>query len=278
MKHRRARPRRPWSRWFRVGTIAAAASASAVVLASSAHGTFEPADDAPARTGDAAQLAAALNQQSSVVARVEPASLPDVSSRSSQAELDAARRSAAERPSRGDARRPAGDNDRRPSREDDRGEEELAVPSWLRGCLTVPAHSAKEHPNGLVPAADLCRLPRGGHLLHGDAAHAWWELDRAFARTFGTGMCMTDSYRSYAVQEQVYALKPGLAAVPGTSSHGWGLALDLCGGVESYDSAVHQWLSHHGARFGWTNPPWAQRYGSLPEPWHWEYVGTAGRR
>ena len=90
-------------------------------------------------------------------------------------------------------------------------------------------------------------------------------------------MCITDSYRSYAAQQTLYALKPGLAAVPGTSSHGWGVALDLCGGIESYDSAAHQWLSQHGPRYGWTNPPWARRFGTLPEPWHWEYVRASRR-
>jgi zinc D-Ala-D-Ala carboxypeptidase len=279
VKHRLARPRRPWSRWLRTGAIAVAASSSAVVLAASAHGTFEPAAEAPARTDDAARLAGSSAQQGSVVARVEPALRAHASSRSPRAELDAARRSAAGRPSRGDDRRPAREVDSRSNvREVDSRSNVLEVPRWLRGCLTGPAHSAKEHANGQIPAADLCRLPRGDHLLHGDAALAWWKLDRAFARRFGAGMCMTDSYRSYEAQEQVYALKPGLAAVPGTSSHGWGLALDLCGGIESYDSAAHQWLSLHGPRWGWTNPPWARISGSLPEPWHWEYVGTAGRR
>ena len=98
-------------------------------------------------------------------------------------------------------------------------------------------------------------------------------MNRAFARRFSTDICITDSYRSYEEQAWLYANKPGLAAVPGTSNHGWGVAVDLCGGVESYDSLRHQWLRRHGARYGWVNPPWAQQFGTLPEPWHWEYVG-----
>jgi LAS superfamily LD-carboxypeptidase LdcB len=129
-----------------------------------------------------------------------------------------------------------------------------------------------EHPNGRVSSQDLCQLPGTTHQLHHDAVPGWWKLDRAFTRRFGEALCITDSYRSYEAQAAVYSIKPGLAAVPGTSNHGWGIALDLCGGVESYYSEEHIWLRRHGPRFGWDNPPWAQEGGSLPEPWHWEYA------
>ena len=98
-------------------------------------------------------------------------------------------------------------------------------------------------------------------------------MTRAYLGRFGTAMCITDSYRSFEAQEQVYSSKPGLAAVPGTSNHGWGVAVDLCGGVETYYSDAHRWLQRHGPRFGWKNPSWAQEGGSLPEPWHWEFAG-----
>lgn len=124
-----------------------------------------------------------------------------------------------------------------------------------------------------MPDAELCELPEtGGHHLAPAAAQAWWSLNEAFQREFGLPMCITDSYRTLAEQQSLYASKPGLAATPGTSNHGWATALDLCGGAESYDSAEHLWLATNGHRFGWTNPSWAQRYGSRPEPWHWEFV------
>ena len=62
-----------------------------------------------------------------------------------------------------------------------------------------------------------------------------------------------------------------LGAVPGTSNHGWGLAVDLCGGIQSYTSPQHAWMTEHAGRFGWRQPAWAQQGGSKPEPWHWEF-------
>jgi LAS superfamily LD-carboxypeptidase LdcB len=86
--------------------------------------------------------------------------------------------------------------------------------------------------------------------LHPDAARAWWRFNRAYESRFGQDVCVTDSYRSLEVQQQVYATQPGLAAAPGTSNHGWGVAADLCGGAESYTSAQHSWLRAKGPRFG----------------------------
>jgi D-alanyl-D-alanine carboxypeptidase len=259
MLHRRAssrharRPRRIWL-WGSAG----GALAAALVLVPAVNLPASSADRGPADPRDAAASVLVVSPQRQAEARdASAAPAPTDTERIERAKQDALRRAAAERPSRGERRRP-------PAPE---------PPSWLKGCLPVDKHRATDHPNGQVPTSDLCRLGGRDHLLHGDAAFGWWKLDRAFRQRFGTGICITDSYRSYDAQAQVYASKPGLAAVPGTSTHGWGMAVDLCGGVESYDSPAHQWLSRHGARYGWVNPPWAQRYGTRPEPWHWEYVG-----
>lgn len=158
----------------------------------------------------------------------------------------------------------------RPSRAASRAPQE---PIWLEECDSGVADQARDHVNGQVPVSHLCGLPDTGHLLHPDAARDWWRLDSAYEREFGIPMCVTDSYRSYASQAQLYAVKPGLAAAPGSSNHGWGVALDLCGGVESFSSTQYGWLSQNGARYGWVNPDWARVTGSRPEPWHWEYVG-----
>ena len=58
-------------------------------------------------------------------------------------------------------------------------------------------------------------------------------MSQAYRRVFGTNICVTDSYRSYTEQVRVFRQRPSLAAVPGTSNHGWGLALDLGCGVQS---------------------------------------------
>ncbi len=128
--------------------------------------------------------------------------------------------------------------------------------------------------NGEIPLDALCPLwAAPGQYLRADAAYAFDQLSTAYARQFGRPICVTDSYRSYAEQVAVKAAKPGLAATPGTSNHGWGTAVDLCGGIQSYDSEEHRWLSVNAPAFGWFLPSWADRNGSKPEPWHWEFGG-----
>lgn len=125
--------------------------------------------------------------------------------------------------------------------------------------------------NGLIPEADLCTLWDGANMLRGDAAVALAELHANFRVAFGRDLCITDSYRSLGDQRRVAALRGGLAATPGTSNHGWGLAIDLCSSETR--SNVLTWLFENGPVYGWENPPWAQRSGSGPyEPWHWEYL------
>lgn len=126
--------------------------------------------------------------------------------------------------------------------------------------------------NGELGTEHLCEIS-DVHVLHPDAAAAFVALDAAYAEESGESLagCVTDSYRSYEQQLELSARKPGLAAVPGTSSHGWGLAVDVGCGAETYDGELHEWLSRHAAEFGWHNPAWAQADGSRPEPWHWEF-------
>src|SRR5699024_2322298 len=77
------------------------------------------------------------------------------------------------------------------------------------------------------------------------------------------------SYLDMSGQLSVAGRKPGLAAKPGTALHGWGIALDLGGGVAS-KSGAWDWPVEHGDEYGWENPGWAKS--SMDEPWHWEYT------
>lgn len=125
--------------------------------------------------------------------------------------------------------------------------------------------------NGQLDTSELCMLWDGVHELRADAAVAISEMDIAFKARFGADLCLTDGYRTLASQRTLKYEKGGLAAVPGTSNHGWGLAVDLCS-VET-SGAQWQWLNENGAVYGWANPDWAKRGGSGPhEPWHWEYT------
>ena len=135
---------------------------------------------------------------------------------------------------------------------------------------------AGDHANGQLPAEALCALPpeHGDHKLRPDAARALLRLGEAYEEWFEEPFCFTDSYRSLGSQQALAARKPGLAAVPGTSEHGWGLAIDFACGVESYDTPQHRWMIAHAGDFGWGQPDWAKDGGAREEPWHWEYLAA----
>ena len=152
---------------------------------------------------------------------------------------------------------------------------------WRCGGVQLPPRAAGEaagawggYPNGLIPAAALCPVGIGSHLLRCDAAESLRALSAAHTAAFGGPLCVTDSYRTFAAQVRLYGVKPALAAVPGTSNHGWGLAVDLCGGAQSFGTAEYAWLARTAPLFGWSNPPWARPGRGREEPWHWEFVGA----
>lgn len=130
---------------------------------------------------------------------------------------------------------------------------------------------AQEFSNGAIPSEHLCRLPQDGQYLRADAAAGFYALNEAYKEEFGDDMCVTDSYRPLGEQQRLKREKPNLAATPGTSNHGWGLAVDLCGGINSFGTEQHNWMRANSQRFGWFHPEWAQQGGSLPEAWHWEF-------
>jgi hypothetical protein len=129
--------------------------------------------------------------------------------------------------------------------------------------------------NGRIPTTAL-KHPQAApsQLLEPEAADAYDALSSAYQATFGHPLRVTDSYRSYALQVITKRAKGYLAATPGTSNHGWGLALDL--NIGGYASADYKWLRANAPRFGWDNPGWARPGGSKNEPWHWEFARTRG--
>lgn len=151
---------------------------------------------------------------------------------------------------------------------------------WRCGGVEVPPRGAGEaagawggYPNGFIPLTALCPIGIGSHALRCDAAESFLALDQAYAGAFGRHICVTDSYRTFDAQVRLYGSKPALAAVPGTSNHGWALAVDLCDGANSFGSPQYAWLVANGPLFGWTNPEWARPGGGREEPWHWEFAG-----
>ena len=119
--------------------------------------------------------------------------------------------------------------------------------------------------NGKIPAEALHEVGSTGHRLWAPAADALERLIADAARD-GVTIGITDSYRSYEAQVDVAARKGlysqgGLAAVPGTSDHGWGMAADL-----KLDDAAQSWMRANGGRYGFVED-------TPREPWHWAYTG-----
>lgn len=106
----------------------------------------------------------------------------------------------------------------------------------------------------------------------------------AAARRDGIRLIPAECYRDYDGQVKVRAdwcarSACHMAAVPGTSNHGWGKAVDFSdeNGTLTFESAAYQWLKAHAGWFGWNHPGVMEPGGSVPEPWHWEWVGDGGR-
>ena len=138
---------------------------------------------------------------------------------------------------------------------------------------TAPAETAPmsvaalraSYPNGSLPADALTPIGDSGHRLAAPAAAAFVDLQTA-ARRDGVDIAVTDSYRSYDAQVDVAQRKGlysegGLAAQPGTSQHGWGLAVDL-----DLDDRAQAWMRTNAARFGFVED-------TPREPWHWAFKG-----
>ena len=126
--------------------------------------------------------------------------------------------------------------------------------------------------NGKLQGYELS--PIAGGQLRNDAAKAWNAFARHCKVKHGVVLSVNDSYRKlgkpgdhaagrwsqWAAWER-YQQGGNLAARPGTSNHGLGLALDV---PPATQNAIAQW----GAAFGWSKA-WSD---GASEPWHFKYA------
>lgn len=148
-------------------------------------------------------------------------------------------------------------------------------------------HVNEDAPSGLsgfVPSSELSKLGRnwGEASLQKDAATSFRLLAREFEAEFGKPLLITGGYRTFKAQQDLREEKGTLAATPGTSEHGWGMAVDISTNVVSgWNSKEYKWLLAHAEKFGWEKPEWSTLPGNDPEQdidykpelWHWEYEG-----
>lgn len=121
-----------------------------------------------------------------------------------------------------------------------------------------------------------------GVALRPEAAGALLLLALEFYAVFGVRLVALEGMRNLERQNfywnrYVNRLKGWtVAAIPGTSMHGWGLAIDFGGAIQSSAIDMHRWLAANAPRFGWE---WTGR--DFGEPWHLDYTGinvTAAQR
>lgn len=152
------------------------------------------------------------------------------------------------------------------------------------------------YPNGQIPTSALTGLSVGGYLLSGAAAS--FEMWRSQAAAAGRTLTITsagDAYRSLERQVAVFQeryearatgdgpfgdvrtwngvryvrMSGAAAAVPGTSNHGKGIAVDIAN-AGGFGGPFHNWLTSSGPALGWSNAEGA----SVNEPWHWVHLGS----
>ena len=146
---------------------------------------------------------------------------------------------------------------------------------------TSPATACGDGSNGKLPPEALAAIswdvdPHGTpYYLKTSAAAALERLNTAFRAAFGHNLDLDLTYRDYDTQVAMRAALGSVAATPGTSSHGTGLALDVpelpC--EYGWDTPQRNWLVSNGPAYGWVSPSWAGRNGSNPEYWHFEFRG-----
>ena len=120
--------------------------------------------------------------------------------------------------------------------------------------------------NGNLPASDLA--PIAGGQLAKAAAAGYNAMNVESRKRYGVELRPTgsmSSYRTFAQQQYLYHLwqtgQGNLAAVPGTSNHGWGLAVDFA------TPQMRSIVDAIGAKYGWSKS-WSD---APSEWWHIRY-------
>lgn len=130
--------------------------------------------------------------------------------------------------------------------------------------------------NGDIPTWKMVDLDGDDHYLNPAAAAFFWAWDADFFALTGVHITISEAFRDIARQEDLYneylAGTGFMAAVPHTSSHGMGLAVDVNSWVYGNDggTSLHATLVDSGHRHGWS---WELVGKPSGEAWHFNYTG-----
>ncbi len=133
---------------------------------------------------------------------------------------------------------------------------------------TVNARVLGVQHNGVFTDTNTGPIP-GGRLWP-EAAATWNAMRARFIADGGNPDHFkpggpNSSARSLAAQRRFWSSQPPPAAVPGTSNHGWGIAVDI-----PFPDA-QAWLRRNAGRYGWSHDEGAR----VGEPWHFRYRGLS---
>jgi hypothetical protein len=126
--------------------------------------------------------------------------------------------------------------------------------------------------NGQIATSSMRAIVPGKY-MQPDAAVAFLAMNAAMQKDIGKKLTLSpeqDAYRSLAKQKALYAAhqkNPSgtpSAAWPGTSNHGFGLAVDVTGMT---NSTIAAWMRENAKKYHYR----INRIKS--EPWHIEYIG-----
>ena len=124
--------------------------------------------------------------------------------------------------------------------------------------------------NGRLPDSALASIGIGSHKAQPAAAAAFIAMRQA-AKNDKVDLGVSGAYRTYQRQVELKREKGRMAATPGRSNHGWGLAFDMSFGG-NMSSPGFKWMQQNASKFGIRGP-----LQNPFEAWHWEYKGGGGQ-
>jgi hypothetical protein len=113
----------------------------------------------------------------------------------------------------------------------------------------------------------------GGRIRLYDKASVALDKLLAAAEADKVEFKVNSAYRTYQDQVDVERRYPAVAAKPGTSNHGFGLAVDLARKDKKAltpSMKEYQWMKKNADKYGFRRLPWGNK-GEAWEAWHWEY-------
>lgn len=137
--------------------------------------------------------------------------------------------------------------------------------------------------NGMLPESMLAAIPwdKEKTLIAAPALADLTRLNTAFKKKFGKNIDVDLAYRTLDTQKYYYKeLGAYIAAKPGTSNHGWGLAIDVPEShAYSFRGKYYKWLKSNSKKYNWLHRKNLEEFradGSrnpYAEAWHFEYSG-----